>query len=149
MRASGTWAFVGTIFPIKAQVYAIKGFQKLLLYASNFSEGSFFDESVGLWVGSHCVYFQHTTCLFDIPGSAFTALSAAGIPTNLPLAGQGHLGASVECGHAWDEHNRTSIMRIQWVALQATVGVCVGSRRQSSCADWLRLFKKCLSFRQS
>jgi hypothetical protein len=37
-------------FPIKAQVCAIKGFQKLLLYASNFSDGSLFDDSVGLWV---------------------------------------------------------------------------------------------------
>jgi hypothetical protein len=34
------------------------------------------------------VYFQHTTYLFDIPGSAFAALTAAGLTTSLPLAGQ-------------------------------------------------------------
>jgi hypothetical protein len=34
------------------------------------------------------VYFQHTTCLFDLPGSAFATLTAAGLPTNLPLSGQ-------------------------------------------------------------
>jgi hypothetical protein len=51
--------------------------------------------------------------------------------------------------HAGDEHNRTSVMRIQWVALQATwLGGAFEFRRQSAVPDCPRLFKKCLPFRQ-
>jgi hypothetical protein len=38
--------------------------------------------------GSHCVYFQHTYFLSTYPAVRSLALTAAGLPTNLPLAGQ-------------------------------------------------------------
>jgi hypothetical protein len=37
--------------------------------------------------GSHCVNLSAHVLSFCIPGSAFAALSAARLPTNLPLAG--------------------------------------------------------------
>jgi hypothetical protein len=42
------------------------------------------------WRGAHCVYLSAYELSFYIPGSAFAALTAAGLPTNLPLAGQGY-----------------------------------------------------------
>jgi hypothetical protein len=39
---------------------------------------------------SHCVYLSAYELSFYIPGSAFAALTAAGLPTNLPHAGQGY-----------------------------------------------------------
>jgi hypothetical protein len=38
--------------------------------------------------GSHCVNLSAHVLSFCIPGSAFAALTAAGLTTNLPLAGQ-------------------------------------------------------------
>jgi hypothetical protein len=39
-------------------------------------------------VESHCVYLSAYELSFSIPGSEFATLTAAGLPTNLPLAGQ-------------------------------------------------------------
>jgi hypothetical protein len=38
--------------------------------------------------GAHCVNLSAHVLSFCIPGSAFAALTAAGLTTNLPLAGQ-------------------------------------------------------------
>jgi hypothetical protein len=69
------------------------------------------------------------------PGSAFAALTAAGITTSLPL-----VGAGLSRG-------------VGGIRLVDSVGCPSGNvvmqfvpRRQSSYADWLRLFKKKFAF---
>jgi hypothetical protein len=61
----------------RASVRAIEGFRKFIVF-----------DKICLYVGAHCVNLTAHVLSFCIPGSAFAALTAAGLTTNLPLAGQ-------------------------------------------------------------
>jgi hypothetical protein len=94
--------------------------------------------------GAHCVNLSAYVLSFCIPGSAFATLSAAGLTTNLPLAGQAMRIRGTWYISRWHGEMVTRYVTIsggsghadmvQGVAFQATCVwgcACPGDNRQS------------------